>query len=222
MRSVIVASGASNRPVRINNFQGETWGDLKSHPDLAGLVSSNVEAVLREGNVTLNRTDAQLPQGDFTVYLVPTRNKAGASNIEAVRAISEEVATAIRAGASICTDEDIEELKDLLLSEIDDFFQLRQSSLPEETDSWGTDESSSDDDDDDFNDDEDYSDNDLQVEAESSSSSIWSFEAPQTSSSTTHHHHIYIPVPQEAYSAPQLSSEDLAVMRDYEKFINGY
>lgn len=127
-RTVIVASSASNRPVKINDFEGKTWGELRSHEKVAPLVSGNVEAILRQGNVTLSRNDAQLPEGDVTVFLVPTKNKAGIGP-DAAATLGKEIADAIVKAASVAGERDIKELKEDLVEDIADFFDLEPEQI---------------------------------------------------------------------------------------------
>jgi hypothetical protein len=122
-RNVVIVSPASNQPIRISDFNGATWGELKNHPSVVDHVGSNVEAVLRQGNVTLNREDAQLPEGDVTVFLVPTRNKAG-MNPEAAHNLGLEIATAIEKAAAISSEEEVTQLKENLIEAIADFFEV--------------------------------------------------------------------------------------------------
>lgn len=119
MRTVIVASPAANQAKKIEGFTGTTWGELKSHPLVAGLISGNMEAILNPGNLTLNKADAVLPEQDFKVFLVPTQNKAGISQSDA-ESIAKEIAGAIaKASASQARD-----LKDRIMEDIADFFDV--------------------------------------------------------------------------------------------------
>lgn len=126
-RNVIVASSLG-KAKKINNFTGTTWGELKSHPDVKGLITDNLEAVVNPGKTTLRGDDSELPEVDFRVYLLPTKNKAGYTP-DGVRRLAEEISDAIIAAADKATDNDLEDLKDNLISEIEDFFDV---SLDEE------------------------------------------------------------------------------------------
>ena len=76
--SLIIVSATNNHPERINDFTGDTWGELKAHPSVSCMLSPNVEAIMKPGNVTLNRDEAVIPNsGRVTIYLIPTKNKAG-------------------------------------------------------------------------------------------------------------------------------------------------
>jgi hypothetical protein len=95
MRTIIVASPAANKAKKIENFAGRTWGELKDHATVRELMVGSVEAIVNPGNLTLSRVDAVLPEGDFKLYLVPTKNKAGAISEADARSMSEEIAGAI-------------------------------------------------------------------------------------------------------------------------------
>lgn len=123
-RNVIVVSPASNQPIRVNDFTGTTWGELKNHEAVYNHVSgSNVEAILRQGNVTLSREDAQLPEGDVTVFLVPTKNKAGMTT-EQAQSIGQQISEAIVKAAAISSEGQVEELRDALINEVASFFDV--------------------------------------------------------------------------------------------------
>jgi hypothetical protein len=77
-RKVIIASAKTNAAAR-TEFSGTTFGDLKADPIFAGIYGNGdgVEAIVKPGNVTLRGNDSVLPTGDFNVFLVATKNKAG-------------------------------------------------------------------------------------------------------------------------------------------------
>lgn len=76
MATVIVASSKANAAKRIQ-FEGSTFGELKANQEFASLYESGLDAVVNPGNVTLRGDDSVLPQGDFKVFLIPSKNKAG-------------------------------------------------------------------------------------------------------------------------------------------------
>lgn len=121
-RNIIVASSAANRAKKITDFTGSTVKEFKEHPVVAELWVGNVEAILNPGNVTL-REDSTLPTGDFKVYLVPTKNKAGMTEEEA-KQIGKEIAEAIVKGAKLADADEVTELKRILKGEIEDFFNV--------------------------------------------------------------------------------------------------
>lgn len=127
MRTVIVASPASSRAVKIENFNGQTWGELKTHEQIRPLLNGSIEAILNPGNTTLGREDAVLPTEDFRVYLVPTKNKAGMTKRQS-QDLGREIAQAIAQAATNAGEEQVRELKEELIEKIEDFFDVSLSS----------------------------------------------------------------------------------------------
>lgn len=122
-RKIIVASPATNKAKKIEDFTGTTWSQLKQHPVVRDLIVGDVEAILNPGNVTLGRDDSALPEGDFKVFLVPTKNKAGITETEA-RKLGQEITDAIVTASRIASADDVRELAASLKSEIEDFFNV--------------------------------------------------------------------------------------------------
>ena len=77
-RKVVIASAKSNAAAR-TMFSGSTFGELKADAVFAGIYGDGdgVEAIVKPGNVTLRDNESVLPEGEFSVFLVPTKNKAG-------------------------------------------------------------------------------------------------------------------------------------------------
>lgn len=77
-RKVVIASAKSNAAAR-TQFTGTTFGELKADAVFAGIYGNGegVEAIVKPGNVTLRDDASILPEGEFSVFLVPTKNKAG-------------------------------------------------------------------------------------------------------------------------------------------------
>src|SRR5687768_1648519 len=120
-RTIIVASPAANKAKKIEGFNGRTWGDLKDHPTVRELMVGSVEAIVNPGNVTLSREDAVLPEGDFKLYLVPTKNKAGISEQEASQ-LGSEIAAAILKGSKQANGTELSDLKKNLLETVEEFY----------------------------------------------------------------------------------------------------
>lgn len=87
-RTVIVASSAANKAKKITT-SATTWGELQN--EISDLITGDVEAVVKPGNITLRANDSTLPEGDFNVYLIPKKNKAGYDADDFVDDIAEEV-----------------------------------------------------------------------------------------------------------------------------------
>lgn len=125
MRNVIVASTASNQAKRIST-SATTWGELRVEREVAALISGDVEAIVNPGKVTLGRDESLLPTGDFQLYLIPKKNKAGAADYSG---IGEAIAAAISKAASIATDDEVETLKDDLIEVVADHFGVEISQI---------------------------------------------------------------------------------------------
>lgn len=54
-----------------------TWGELKPLLEAEGMTTSNMKAMVRDTKQNLERDDAQLPTGDFTLFLTPGKVKSG-------------------------------------------------------------------------------------------------------------------------------------------------
>tara|TARA_R110000868_G_scaffold72987_1_gene212002 strand:- start:348 stop:806 length:459 start_codon:yes stop_codon:yes gene_type:complete len=76
-RKVTIFSTQTNES-QVITTDVNTWGEIK---DLATDVNtSGMKAVVRENRTTLESDGAQLPQGDATVFLYPTKVKSGISS----------------------------------------------------------------------------------------------------------------------------------------------
>jgi hypothetical protein len=118
-RNAVVASPASNQAKKYETT-ATTWGEFKG--EISDLLVGNVEAILNPGNVTLNRDDAALPTGDFRIFLIPTKNKAGVMSPSQAQGLAKEIGDAIVAAASKASDDDVAELRAELRETIEDFF----------------------------------------------------------------------------------------------------
>lgn len=118
-RKVVVASPASNQAKQYQT-SATTWGELKSQ--ISDLLVGNVEAIVKPGNVTLTRDDATLPTGDFRVYLIPTKNKAGVMSPTQAQNLGAEISADIVAAAAKATQQDLDDLRSQLVEVIEDFF----------------------------------------------------------------------------------------------------
>lgn len=94
-RKVVIASAKSNAAAR-TQFSGTTFGELKADAVFAGIYGDGegVEAIVKPGNVTLRDNASVLPEGDFSVFLVPTKNKAGMFELD-TEEIADMVETAV-------------------------------------------------------------------------------------------------------------------------------
>lgn len=128
-RVIFIASAKLSKPKKITDFTGTTWGELKEYEGIAALVSGDVESILSPGNVALTRNDAQLPEGDFKVFIVSTKNKAGWDDAAAI-ALGKEIGEAIVKGAKLANENELDELKAELIEEIENFFDVDLDDTP--------------------------------------------------------------------------------------------
>lgn len=120
-KNVIVASSFSNASSKVVT-SATTLGQFK--PEISELWGPNVDFVVKPGNVTLRGDDSLLPEGDFTLFIIPSKNKAG--NISSSEAVSlgEEIKNAIVAAATKAEGSAVAELKNALIETIEDFFDV--------------------------------------------------------------------------------------------------
>lgn len=123
MPRVSVASSATSTAKRFET-RARTWAELRPEIEAQGLSLNGVEAVMRPGNVTLTRNDAELPNEDFKIFLVPTKNKAGASIEDMAKSIGGSIEAAIVKGAKLADAAKLKELKASLIEEIEGFFEV--------------------------------------------------------------------------------------------------
>jgi hypothetical protein len=81
MRTVLVASSVSNKAKRVET-SATTWEEFQG--EISDLLTSGVDAIVKPGNYTL-RNDSTLPEGDFKLFLIPTKNKSGYFDIDDIK-----------------------------------------------------------------------------------------------------------------------------------------
>jgi hypothetical protein len=116
-RSVIVASAAGNRAQTIQT-SAKTWGELKRETAFAAIYPSGVEAILSTNKTTLNRDEAELPEGSFNIFLVPTKNKAGVETI--VSSLNTAIEDAV--DSSSVDKEDVDAVLEVVFAAVTAFF----------------------------------------------------------------------------------------------------
>lgn len=129
-RKVQYASPSSNRAGIINSG-ASTWGELLATTEIGRIyngASGGLEAILVPGGHCLNREEAELPEGDIKIFLVPTKNKAGADSFK------EALTAAIYEAVDIAIDED-SDMQSAIEEAVDDFFGFSGASSSTGTDS---------------------------------------------------------------------------------------
>ena len=74
-----VFSTKSNNLEKIN-VKGTTWGGVYAEIAAKGLINSDMRAVLRENNMTLESSDIIMPTTPYTVFVTPIKTKSGVYN----------------------------------------------------------------------------------------------------------------------------------------------
>ena len=122
-RKVLIASAKTNTAIRVEGFTGTTFADLKVNPQFSAIYNNGdgVEVVVKPGNISLRGDDSILPTGDFSAYIIPTKNKAGISTSDA-KEISNTIYTAIIQGAQRANQEQKETLKNNLRAAVQNAF----------------------------------------------------------------------------------------------------
>lgn len=125
-RKFVVASPEANVAKKVESFSGKNFGDLKRESTFAGLYKTGVDVILNPGNVTLTRDDAELPEGDFKVFLIPSKNKSGIGE-DAAYSLGDRIAAAIVEATRLSNEKDVVQLEAELKETIEDFFDVTLS-----------------------------------------------------------------------------------------------
>ena len=128
-RNVVVASPAANQAKRITT-DAKTWGELKSQSEVAALISGEVDAIVNPGRLTLGSDESVLPEGDFNLYLITKKNKAGMADYSGIGAAIE---AAINKAVSVASENDVEDLKEALIETVAEHFDVSVYDLEEES-----------------------------------------------------------------------------------------
>lgn len=131
-KTVIIASAKSNAAVRVENFTGTTFADLKANPQFASIYGNGdgVEVVVKPGNTTLRDNDSALPTENFSAFIIATKNKAGVSSADA-KEISDTVYTAIVEASSVADAVQKEQLKSNLRTAVANVFNIAAGNTPQ-------------------------------------------------------------------------------------------
>lgn len=76
MREIKIISTQGDNNVSITSA-ATTWSELQREVNAAGVSTSNMKAMVRETKATLEMADAQLPTGNFTLFLTASKVKSG-------------------------------------------------------------------------------------------------------------------------------------------------
>lgn len=75
-KTVLVYSTVGQNKKEVNT-SATIWSALKSDLASAGVNTDGMSAVVGQTQVTLESADAQIPEGNFTLFLVPQKVKSG-------------------------------------------------------------------------------------------------------------------------------------------------
>lgn len=89
MRQIRIMSTQTGT-VKTISSDAVTWGELKQNSDIRNSMGTSTQAIVRETKNTLEHDDAVLPEGDFTIFFVPTKTKSGGITPEEVTEIIED------------------------------------------------------------------------------------------------------------------------------------
>jgi len=79
MRKVLVFSTKSNSTQTVET-SASNWGELSQYLTAKGLFSpGTMKAIVRETGSTVELAEASIPDNDFTLLLIPTKNDSGAN-----------------------------------------------------------------------------------------------------------------------------------------------
>ena len=82
-RTVIVYSTGGSTDGHSISTSAVTWGDLKRDLALNSINFEGMKSIIGETKVTLESPEAQLPEGDFRLFLMPRRTKSGGGDTHA-------------------------------------------------------------------------------------------------------------------------------------------
>lgn len=126
MRNVTFVSPRSNGAKRFQST-ATTWGTLRAemqnNSELSALMSGDLEYVTAPNNVSLRGDESVLPEGDFRLFAIVKKNKAGMDENTAEK-IGQVISKAIIEGARISSEEEVNELKNNLLEFIETHFDV--------------------------------------------------------------------------------------------------
>lgn len=83
MREIKIVSTKTNRKVNIQS-DARTWGELQNDLSRNQIQFNDMSAVVRETRVTLEDSQATLPEGPFALFLLPKKVKSGQNTRDAV------------------------------------------------------------------------------------------------------------------------------------------
>lgn len=77
--------------VKTIETDAETWGELQGNSEVQSFMEGDVKAVVRQTQNTLESDRAELPEGDFDLFFITKKSKAGSGWMDEVRKNQEEI-----------------------------------------------------------------------------------------------------------------------------------
>lgn len=89
MRTIIVSDNGGATLKKVES-SATTWADVQSDLAANGINVSGKKAIVGNTNTTLELPEAQLPSGNFTLFLMPVQVKAGAMSYAEAKTFLKE------------------------------------------------------------------------------------------------------------------------------------
>ncbi len=77
MSRIVKVSTSKSDSIKSIDSEATTWGELKDDFDENGIAHTDLKAVVKETKVTLEADGAVLPEGNFTIFMFPSKIKSG-------------------------------------------------------------------------------------------------------------------------------------------------
>lgn len=93
--TITVYSTRTNAAVQ-HETSATTWGALRDELSAAGLINSDMRAILRETKVTLENKDIVMPTEPYTIFVTPVKTKSGSGKaseltVARIRELKKEI-----------------------------------------------------------------------------------------------------------------------------------
>jgi len=76
-RKIDIFNTQSDPPTREFQSSAKTWGQLKDELSAHGINTNGMTSIVGETDTTLDLSSAALPEGEFTLFLMPSKVKSG-------------------------------------------------------------------------------------------------------------------------------------------------
>ncbi len=76
LRNILIFSTTGQAGQTVES-RAQTWGELQKDFDEKGIYYEGMKAVTSPGKVSLESPESELPEGNFTLFLMPKQTKSG-------------------------------------------------------------------------------------------------------------------------------------------------